>query len=78
MGVGWAGRRGQGLEESGLCPRGTGELRRDLFGVWLRKITLGRWEKEVGTGGAQVSCLTHLGSSILCLKDLRLGSTGGH
>lgn len=77
--MGWAGREGsellglQGLEELGLCPRDTGEprkdfqLRRGLFRVSLGKIALGRWEKVVGKGGAEgglLPCLGVHGSSV--------------
>lgn len=90
MGVGWAVREGsdllglQGLEEFGLCPKDTGEprkdfvLRRALFSVLLRKITLGRWEKVVGKGGADAGVLTCLGVINPVSKGPNTGLHEGH
>lgn len=90
MGVGWAGPEDSdllglpGLEEFGLCPQDTREpkkdflLRRGLFRVSLRKISLGRWEKVVGKGGAEVSLLACLGGINPEPKGLTMGLHDGH
>ena len=57
-----------------------GHWRAEEGPVWslVEKDYSGQVGERSGEGRSSGSCLTHLGSSILCLKDLRLGSTGGH